>query len=138
MFLRKLSMKKCVQYFAIIFTIILLFCSFATTAFAKDLEPCYIDELAAEVVRYIFKLAMEGLGPTKIANRLREEKYITPTEYFFQINRKTRNERPVDPYNWQNTTVKHILDNPQYTGCTVNGKRCNPNGLHRIPHRIVL
>lgn len=41
MFLRKLSMKKCVQYFAIIFTIILLFCSFATTAFAKDLEPCY-------------------------------------------------------------------------------------------------
>jgi len=40
MFLRKLSMKKCVQYFAIIFTIILLFCSFATTAFAKDLEPC--------------------------------------------------------------------------------------------------
>ena len=65
---------------------------------------------------------MEGLGPTKIANRLREEKYITPTEYYYQINRKTRNERPVDPYNWQNTTVKHILDNPQYTGCTVNGR----------------
>ena len=40
MFLRRLSMKKCVQYFAIIFTIILLFCSFATTAFAKELEPC--------------------------------------------------------------------------------------------------
>ena len=73
-------------------------------------------------MRYIFKLAMEGLGPTKIANRLREEKYITPTEYFYQINRKTRNERPVDPYNWQDTTVKHILDNPQYTGCTVNGR----------------
>ena len=82
----------------------------------------YIDEPAAEVVRYIFKLAMEGLGPTKIANRLREEKYITPTEYFYQINRKTRNARPVDPYNWQDTTVKHILDNPQYTGCTVNGR----------------
>ena len=89
---------------------------------AKKDTQWYIDEPAAEVVRYIFKLAMEGLGPTKIANRLREEKYITPTEYFYQINRKTRNERPVDPYNWQDTTVKHILDNPQYTGCTVNGR----------------
>lgn len=89
---------------------------------AKKDTQWYIDEPAAEVVRYIFKLAMEGLGPTKIANRLREEKYITPTEYYYQINRKTRNERPVDPYNWQDTTVKHILDNPQYTGCTVNGR----------------
>ena len=89
---------------------------------AKKDTQWYIDEPAAEVVRYIFKMAMEGLGPTKIANRLREEKYITPTEYFYQINRNARNERPVDPYNWQNTTVKHILDNPQYTGCTVNGR----------------
>ena len=89
---------------------------------AKKDTQWYIDEPAAEVVRYIFKLAMEGLGPTKIANRLREEKYITPTEYYYQINRKTRNERPVDPYNWQDTTVKHILDNPQYTGCTINGR----------------
>lgn len=89
---------------------------------AKKDTQWYIDEPAAEIVRYIFKLAMKGLGPTKIANRLREEKYITPTEYYYQINRKTRNERPVDPYNWQDTTVKHILDNPQYTGCTVNGR----------------
>ena len=89
---------------------------------AKKDTQWYIDEPAAEIVRYIFKLAMEGLGPTKIANRLREEKYITPTEYFYQINRKARNERPVDPYNWQDTTVKHILDNPQYTGCTINGR----------------
>ena len=81
----------------------------------------YIDEEAAKVVRYIFKLAMEGLGPMKIANRLREEKYITPTEYYYQIERKTRNKRPIDPYDWQETTVKHILDNRQYTGCTVNG-----------------
>lgn len=81
----------------------------------------YIDKEAAKVVRYIFKLAMEGLGPMKIANRLREEKYITPTEYYYQIERKTRNKRPIDPYDWQETTVKHILDNRQYTGCTVNG-----------------
>ena len=82
----------------------------------------YVDEPAAKVVRYIFKLAMKGLGPMKIANRLRDEKYITPTEYFYQNDRKTRNKRPIDPYNWPGTTVKHILDNRQYTGCTVNAK----------------
>ena len=89
---------------------------------AKKDPQWYIDEPAAETVRYIFKLAMEGLGPMKIANRLREEKIITPTEYYCSIERKASNPRPVDPYDWKQTTVKHILDNRQYTGCTVNGK----------------
>lgn len=25
-------------------------------------------------------------------------------------------------YGWNDTTIEHILDNRQYTGCTVNGK----------------
>ena len=89
---------------------------------AKKDPQWYIDEPAAETVRYIFKLAMEGLGPMKIANRLRKEKIVTPTEYYYSIERKTANPRPVDPYDWQQTTVKHIWDNRQYTGCAVNGK----------------
>lgn len=82
----------------------------------------YIDEPAAETVRFIFKLAMEGLGPNKIAARLREEKIVTPTEYYYSIEKKASNPRPVDPYNWDQTTVRNILDNRQYTGCAVNGK----------------
>ena len=88
---------------------------------AKKDPQWYIDEPAAEIVRYIFKLAMDGLGPMKIANRLREEKIVNPTEYFYSIERKTSNPRPVDPYDWKQSTVKYILDNRQYTGCTVNG-----------------
>lgn len=88
----------------------------------KGESQWYIDESAAQTVRYIFKLAMDGLGPTKIANRLQDEKIITPSEYFYSIDRKTRNSRPIDPYRWSQTSVNHILDNLQYTGCTVNAK----------------
>lgn len=88
----------------------------------KNDSQWHIDEPAAEVVRYIFKLAMEGLGLTRIANRLREEHYLTPTEYYYQNNRKTGNKRPLHPYDWSANSVQKILDNRQYTGCAVNGK----------------
>jgi len=39
-----------------------------------------IDEPDAEVVRYIYKLCLEGLGPTQIAKRLRAEKILCPTQ----------------------------------------------------------
>ncbi len=38
-----------------------------------------IDEPAAEVVRKIFALCVEGFGPTQIAKKLTEEKIPTPT-----------------------------------------------------------
>lgn len=82
----------------------------------------YIDEPAAEVVRYIFKLFIEGLGPNQIAKKLRDEKYVTPTEYFYSQNRSASNPRPIDPYGWDQTAIRYILDNRQYTGCTVNAK----------------
>lgn len=81
----------------------------------------YIDEPAAETVRYIFKLFVGGLGPNKIAKRLRDEKVVTPTEYYYSIGKKTSNPRPLDPYGWDQTAIRYILDNQQYTGCTVNG-----------------
>ena len=40
-----------------------------------------IDEEAAEVVRRIFRLCIEGYGPTQIANILFSEGIPTPTEY---------------------------------------------------------
>ena len=29
---------------------------------------------------------------------------------------------PVNVYGWRENTIEHILENQQYTGCTVNGK----------------
>ena len=87
-----------------------------------DSKPWIVDEEAAKVVRYIFQLAIEGLGITKIARRLEKEKILTPTAYYNSIQRKTRNELSGSQFAWSENSVDHILDNRQYTGCTVNFK----------------
>lgn len=81
-----------------------------------------IDEPAAEVVRYIYKLCLEGFGPTQIAKRLRAEKILCPTAYFESVGKATANKTPSDPYRWCGDTTKRIIDNRQYTGCTINFK----------------
>lgn len=85
-----------------------------------DPKQWIIDEPAARVVQHIFELCLSGLFPMKIANQLEEDKILTPTEYQFQNGGHPSNKRPSDPYRWQQTTVRHILENLQYTGCTVN------------------
>lgn len=81
-----------------------------------------IDEPAAEIVRKIFALCLAGLGPMKIAHKLEEEQILIPTHYYIENNRSFTNKSASAPYAWQQTTVRHILENRQYTGCTVNFK----------------
>ena len=88
----------------------------------EDSKQWIIDEPAAKVVRYIFELCIAGLGPMQIAKRLESEKIVSPTEYYYSIGRKTSNKRPENPYRWEQATIVHILENKQYTGCTVNFK----------------
>ena len=89
----------------------------------SDPKQWIVDEPAAKVVRYIFQLCIEGLGPTQIAHRLEDEKVICPTAYYMSLGRKTSNPMPKrGEYAWETATIKHILANRQYTGCTVNFK----------------
>lgn len=81
-----------------------------------------VDEPAAKIVRYIFELCLAGLGPMKIARRLEDEQIICPTEHYYRKGIKASNPRPQNPYIWDQTTVRHILENRQYTGCTINFK----------------
>lgn len=81
-----------------------------------------VDEPAAKIVRYIFELCLAGLGPMKIARRLEDEQITCPTEHYYRKGIKASNPRPQNPYIWDQTTVRHILENRQYTGCTVNFK----------------
>lgn len=87
-----------------------------------DKEQWYIDEPAAEVVRKIFELCLAGKGPSQIARILEKEKILTPTSYFHSIGKKTSNQMPKNIYGWKDSSIEHILENRQYTGCTVNGK----------------
>ena len=88
----------------------------------SDREQWIIDEPAAEVVRKIYALFLGGKGPLQIAGQLEAEKILTPTAYFHSVGKKTSNPVSADIYGWNSSTVTGILDNRQYTGCTVNGK----------------
>ena len=81
-----------------------------------------IDEEAAQVVRHIFDLCMEGRGPMQIAKQLKEEMILTPTAYKHKEGIKTPNPESADPYHWRSETVINILERQEYTGCTVNFK----------------
>ena len=71
---------------------------------------------------HIFALCLAGKGPTQIAKQLEREKIPVPTAYFNSVGRKTSNPIPANIYGWCESTVERILENRQYTGCTVNGK----------------
>ena len=81
-----------------------------------------IDPEAAQVVRRIFQMCMEGRGPQQIANQLRADKVLTPTAYKKQQGRSTPHLDPENPYGWCDSSVVNILERREYTGCTVNFK----------------
>ena len=94
-----------------------------------------IDEPAAEIVRYIYQLYLDGLRVSQIVKRLHQEKIPSPTAYFTSIGRPTFNKPSDDPYNWCSDTIRRILDNQQYTGCTVNFKSTFVSyKVHKVVH----
>ena len=93
--------------------------------FVKDTEDknhWLVDEEAAEVVRKIFRLTVEGMGPYQIAKRLTEEKIEKPS--YYQATRQRGNFKTMcdfeTPYNWTGGSVVRILERPEYMGDTVN------------------
>ena len=85
-------------------------------------EHWLVDEEAAEVVREIFRLCVNGYGPTRIANILTERKILCPTYYALEHGEKPRTVLPPDKYLWSATVVSHILERMDYLGHTVNFK----------------
>ena len=57
-----------------------------------------IDPVAADVVRRIFSMCMEGRGPKQIANQLKVDKVLTPASYKALQGIKSPNKKPEDPY----------------------------------------
>lgn len=88
----------------------------------NDPKHWVIDPEAAEVVKRIFDMCMEGRGPSQIARQLKEDKVFTPTAYHKRQGRNTPNTEPENPYGWNSSTVVHILERREYTGCVVNFK----------------
>ena len=55
-----------------------------------------VDETAAEVVREIFGMCIDGMGPKKIANTLSERKIVVPSEHFRRLGHPVPAKVPKD------------------------------------------
>ena len=92
----------------------------------SDKDKWIIDPEAAATVRYIFELAAEGNNPNRISRILHDEKRLTPCNYYLQkgINaaRIHLASAKAGPYDWNQSSVVHILQAREYLGETVNAK----------------
>lgn len=85
----------------------------------NDKEKWIVDDEAAATVKEIFDLYIGGLKINDIAKRLTEEGKETPQLYAMKRGLKYRGRSPY-PEIWNNTTIRYILVQMAYTGCTVN------------------
>ena len=82
-----------------------------------------IDEDAAEVVKEIFRLCMQGLGPTQIAKELTKRKIENPVAHGKRIGINVPAQQEYDdPYIWKTSTIARMLTRQEYLGHTVNFK----------------
>jgi DNA invertase Pin-like site-specific DNA recombinase len=93
-----------------------------------DKNQWLIDEPAAEIVRRVFRMTIEGYGPYKIAAILQAEKVPSPSYYLAQNGAgNSKNKDFDDPFRWWGTTVMYLLERFEYTGAMVNFKTTKAN-----------
>ena len=86
-------------------------------------EHWLVDEDAAEVVRRIFSLTLEGYGPYQIACKLSADRIEIPVVHLARFNEGVNRSKPVkDPYGWGSSTIVNILKKREYLGHTINFK----------------
>ena len=85
----------------------------------EDKDHWILDEEAAQVVKLIFDLCIDGKGPEQIERILEEKQILTTRALYAKRKKKPMPERP---YHWGNQSIVAILERQEYTGCTCNFK----------------
>lgn len=82
-----------------------------------------VEPEAAEVVRRIYRMALEGYGLAETATRLAADGVVNPT-YYWRSRGTSRggSKSTVEPTKWGHTTVKKILALQEYCGDVINFK----------------
>ena len=82
-----------------------------------------VDPEAAEVVKRIFAMTIEGYGPYQIASKLKSEKVLIPSAYLAQHGEGVnKNKTFKDVYGWGSSTICNLLEKREYLGHTINFK----------------
>ncbi|MBO1293157.1 recombinase family protein [Faecalibacterium sp. Marseille-P9590] len=103
-----------------------------------------IDEEAAQVVRRIFDMTLEGFGTEQIATQFEKEGILTPQTYWIQkgIGRPGKTKtRPATK--WNGSTITHLLYQQEYCGDVLNFKTYsksykNKKRIHNDPENWVV
>ena len=82
-----------------------------------------VEPEASEVVRRIYRMALEGYGLAETAARLAADGVVNPT-YYWRSRGTSRggSKSTVEPTKWGHTTVKKILTLQEYCGDVINFK----------------
>lgn len=82
-----------------------------------------VDEEAAQVVRRIYSMYLEGLGTEQIATQLDQEGVLIPRAYWIQKGvKKAGKGSDLPTHKWYNSTVVKILTTQEYCGDVINFK----------------
>lgn len=91
----------------------------------KRLVP---DENTADTVRLIFELFTSGMSVHGISVELKRRKILSPTAYLNTFNGYPMTPQVAEePYFWNVSTIRCILDNEVYIGTTVRHKTTTPS-----------
>ena len=89
----------------------------------EDKNHWVVDEEAAEIVRRVFQLCIEGYGPTQIAGEINKLHVMNPTAHLKSLGVGVPDNRlTAGDYTWQDSTIVHMLSRMEYLGHTVNFK----------------
>jgi len=84
-----------------------------------------VDEEAAEVVRRIYQMCIDGISEYRIADQLEKDEILKPTEYWIRKGVRKPGKKASfkdSPYYWCKSTVNKILNLREYMGDVVNFK----------------
>ena len=93
-----------------------------------------IDEEAAEVLKKIASLRLDGLGTNQIAQWLTDHKVLTPVAYKKSKGQTVRHKLNDNPYLWKNASIYKLLSTREYCGDVVNFKTYSKSYKNKKRH----
>jgi len=88
-----------------------------------DKKRWVIDPEAAEVVRRIYSMTLDGKGTEQIADALTQDRILTPMFYWKSKGMNPSGKMPErEPHKWNSSTVIKILSAQEYCGDVINFK----------------
>ena len=82
-----------------------------------------VDDEAAQIVRRIYRMTLDGLGTEQIAAQLEKEEILTPRAYWLKKGIKRPGKGKQQPaIKWNSSTITKILSLQEYCGDILNFK----------------